>query len=190
MNFALRCGLPALVAGVPPDYFSPTGQLWGNPLYDWNGHRATGYRWWIERIKTLLQLVDVLRLDHFRGFAGYWEIPVNSPTAENGRWAPGPGQDFLDALNAGLARDPEAPALPIIAEDLGVVTPDVARLLSRNGLPGMRVLQFGFAGLDEARSDVPEFMRSEPLPPHDTVFDVDREEMRRIWEIQLPEDVF
>jgi len=88
-------------------------------------------------------------LDHFRGFAGYWEIPVNSPTAENGRWAPGPGQDFLDALNAGLTRDPEAPALPIIAEDLGVVTPDEARQLSRNGLPGMRVLQFGFAGLDD-----------------------------------------
>lgn len=141
-------GMPTLVSGVPPDYFSPTGQLWGNPLYDWNSHRATGYRWWIERIKALLRLVDLLRLDHFRGFSGYWEIPVNAPTAEKGRWAPGPAQDFLDALKAGLAGNREATPLPIVAEDLGVATPDVARLLSSNELPGMRVLQFGFAGLD------------------------------------------
>ena len=84
-------GKPTFVAGVPPDYFSPTGQLWGNPIYHWDVHKETGYAWWIERIRATLKLVDIIRLDHFRGFAGYWEIPAGMPTAEIGRWAPGPG---------------------------------------------------------------------------------------------------
>ena len=91
-------GQPTFVAGVPPDYFSPTGQLWGNPLYHWDVHQETGYAWWIERIRSTLKLVDFLRLDHFRGFAGYWEIPAGMPTAEDGRWAPGPGISLFEAI--------------------------------------------------------------------------------------------
>lgn len=133
-------GKPTVVAGVPPDYFSPTGQLWGNPLYRWDVHAATGYAWWVERLRALLRLVDVIRLDHFRGFAGYWEVPAGSPTAEVGRWAPGPGRDFVLAVRQALGE------LPIIAEDLGVITPDVVALRDESGLPGMKVLQFAFSG--------------------------------------------
>jgi len=133
-------GIPTVVAGVPPDYFSPTGQLWGNPLYRWAAHTATGYAWWVERLRALLNLVDVGRLDHFRGFAGYWEVPASSPTAETGRWVPGPGADFFCTLRQALGD------LPIIAEDLGVITPDVVALRDEFGLPGMRVLQFAFSG--------------------------------------------
>jgi 4-alpha-glucanotransferase len=129
---------PTLVAGVPPDYFSPTGQLWGNPLYKWEEHRKTGYAWWIERMKATLSLVDIVRLDHFRGFAGYWEIPFGMPTAEIGRWKKGPGQDLIHAINAALGE------LPIIAEDLGVITPDVVELRDQFNLPGMKVFQFSF----------------------------------------------
>jgi len=133
---------PRVVAGVPPDYFSPTGQLWGNPLYDWTRHQQTGYAWWIERIRATLSVVDVVRIDHFRGFAGYWEIPGNAATAENGRWVPGPGADLFHAIRAALGD------LPIIAEDLGEITPDVIKLRDEFGLPGMKILQFGFSGPD------------------------------------------
>ena len=134
---------PTVVAGVPPDYFSPTGQLWGNPLYRWTVHKDSGYKWWLERLRTILKAVDIVRIDHFRGFAGYWEIPAGNPTAEHGRWVPGPGADFFNAVKASLGND-----LPIIAEDLGVITPDVIALRDQFNLPGMKVLQFAFSGPD------------------------------------------
>ena len=142
-------GRPAAVSGVPPDYFAPTGQLWGNPLYDWKAHEDSQYEWWIHRARSLLQLVDMVRLDHFRGFAGYWQIPASAPTAESGRWVPGPGEGLLNALVEAIAVSPQAPVLPFIAEDLGVATPDVTRLLLEYDLPGMRVLQFGFTGYQD-----------------------------------------
>jgi 4-alpha-glucanotransferase len=135
-------GRPTVVAGVPPDYFSPTGQLWGNPLYKWEVHKASGYAWWLDRIRATLKLVDILRIDHFRGFAGYWEIPAGNPTAEIGRWVKGPGADFFKAVEAQLG------SLPILAEDLGVITPDVVALRDQFGLPGMKILQFAFSGPD------------------------------------------
>ena len=134
---------PTVVAGVPPDYFSPTGQLWGNPLYRWEEHKKTNYQWWLERLGASLSLVDILRIDHFRGFAGYWEIPAGNTTAEIGRWMPGPGSDFFTAVRANLGDD-----LPIIAEDLGLITPDVIALREQFALPGMKILQFGFTGPD------------------------------------------
>ncbi|MBN1836138.1 MAG: 4-alpha-glucanotransferase [Spirochaetales bacterium] len=133
-------GNPTAVAGVPPDYFSATGQLWGNPLYDWERHQATGYRWWIDRIRTRLEAVDLLRLDHFRGFEAFWEVPAGDQTAEKGRWVQGPGLDFFEALERELG------SLPLIAEDLGFITEEVVELRERLGLPGMKVLQFAFDG--------------------------------------------
>jgi len=138
-------GRPLFVAGVPPDYFSATGQLWGNPVYDWQALRRTGYRWWIDRLRALLAHVDMIRLDHFRAFAAAWHVPARSATAETGSWVPGPGADFFAAAEAALG------GLPFIAEDLGLITPDVMALRDRFGLPGMRVLQFAFDG----RSDNP-----------------------------------
>jgi 4-alpha-glucanotransferase len=135
-------GKPTVVAGVPPDYFSLTGQLWGNPLYRWEVHRQTNYAWWVDRFQSALKLVDILRIDHFRGFAAYWEIPAGNSTAEIGRWVPGPGADFFGALQSSLGD------LPIIAEDLGVITPDVTALREQFGLPGMKILQFAFSGPD------------------------------------------
>ena len=135
-------GKPTVVAGVPPDYFSPTGQLWGNPLYRWDVHQESGYAWWLARMRATLSQVDIIRLDHFRGFAGYWEVPTEMPTAEIGEWKPGPGKDFLQALEQALGD------LPIIAEDLGVITEDVIELRDRFNLPGMRILQFAFTGPD------------------------------------------
>ncbi len=132
-------GNPTVVAGVPPDYFSPTGQLWGNPIYDWKKHAETGYAWWIERFNATLQLVDIVRLDHFRGFAGYWEVPAGMPTAEIGRWVPGPSAGFLQTIQSALGD------LPIIAEDLGEITPDVVELRDQFNLPGMKILQFAFS---------------------------------------------
>ena len=137
-------GQPTVQAGVPPDYFSPTGQLWGNPLYRWKEHKKTGYAWWIQRFRSVLSQVDIVRLDHFRGFAGYWEVPGKETTAMNGRWVPGPGKDFLRAVQAALGD------LPIIAEDLGVITPDVIDLRLSFHLPGMKILVFAF---DEGPSD-------------------------------------
>jgi 4-alpha-glucanotransferase len=137
-----------VVAGVPPDYFSPTGQRWGNPLYRWDEHKRTGYAWWLKRFHAILGMVDLVRLDHFRGFAGYWEIPAANPTAEVGRWVPGPGSDFLDAVKQSLQGSADDSDLPIIAEDLGLITPDVVELRERYRLPGMKILQFGFSGPD------------------------------------------
>ncbi len=128
--------LPTVVAGVPPDYFSATGQLWGNPLYKWNAHKKTGYAWWLERFRSVLKLVDIIRLDHFRGFAGYYEIPFGNTTAEHGRWVTGPGKNFFETLYPALS-DRKGGTLPIIAEDLGVITPDVVDLRDSFHLPGM-----------------------------------------------------
>jgi 4-alpha-glucanotransferase len=136
---------PRAVAGVPPDYFSATGQLWGNPLYDWPAHRRTGYAWWVARLRATLAQVDLVRLDHFRGFEAYWEVPAGSPTAASGRWVKGPGADLLDVLQTALG------GLPLIAEDLGVITPEVDALRCRFGLPGMRIMQFAFGGARETR---------------------------------------
>jgi 4-alpha-glucanotransferase len=138
-------GRPAVVAGVPPDYFSATGQLWGNPLYNWDAQRRSGFAMWIERIQATLELVDLIRLDHFRGFEAYWAVPAGDPTAENGAWVKAPGEEFLKALRQALGR------LPLIAEDLGVITPEVEALRTRFGLPGMRILQFAFGGATEER---------------------------------------
>jgi len=133
-------GKPASVAGVPPDAFSDTGQRWGNPLYRWKAHAKEGYAWWVQRIRRTFELVDVVRIDHFRGFVGYWEIPASEATAVNGRWLPGPGAALFKAI--ALALGP----LPIIAEDLGVITPDVVSLRRKFAFPGMRILHFAFDG--------------------------------------------
>lgn len=132
-------GNPTVVAGVPPDYFSPTGQLWGNPLYQWKKHAESNFSWWLQRMQAVLEMVDIVRLDHFRGFAGYWEIPATEKTAVKGRWVPGPGNAFFKTL-----RD-ELGVLPILAEDLGEITPDVIELRDQFNLPGMKILVFAFS---------------------------------------------
>ncbi|HEV3468125.1 MAG TPA: 4-alpha-glucanotransferase [Pyrinomonadaceae bacterium] len=148
-NFKLReDGRPAVVAGVPPDYFSRTGQLWGNPLYDWERMRAEAFGWWVARVRAMLSLVDIIRIDHFRGFAAYWEIPGGDETAERGRWVEAPGRELFEAVEAELGR------LPIIAEDLGFITPDVIELRDRFDFPGMRIFQFGFS-TDATNKDLP-----------------------------------
>jgi 4-alpha-glucanotransferase len=139
-------GQPTVVAGVPPDYFSKTGQLWGNPLYRWDVIARNGYAWWTERFRTARGLVDIIRVDHFRGFHKYWEVPATDTTALNGRWVPGPGGPLFEAVQKALG------ALPIIAEDLGVITPGVDALREQFGFPGMRVLQFAF-GSDPKADD-------------------------------------
>jgi 4-alpha-glucanotransferase len=131
-------GEPTVVAGVPPDYFSATGQRWGNPLYDWAAMQADGYAWWRARLAHLMTCFDVIRLDHFRGFEGYWEVPAHEEHAINGQWRAGPGRAFFDALQEQLG------PLPLIAEDLGLITPAVTELRVASGFPGMRVLQFAF----------------------------------------------
>jgi len=136
-------GRPVSVAGVPPDYFSKTGQLWGNPLYDWQALADQDYAWWADRMRACLELVDIVRLDHFRGFEAYWEVPADAPTAETGRWVAGPGGDLFEALRTALDG-----RLPVIAEDLGVITPEVEELRDRFELPGMKVLQFAWSGPD------------------------------------------
>ena len=127
---------PTRIAGVPPDYFSEDGQRWDNPLYDWARHAADGYRWWIARVRHALALADLVRLDHFRGLESYWAIPAGAETARDGEWRPGPAGDLLDALRDALGD------LPIIAEDLGIITPEVEKLRDQYGLAGMKVLQF------------------------------------------------
>lgn len=131
-------GSPLVVAGVPPDYFSETGQLWGNPLYRWDAHKRSGYAWWIARLRHALQMADMVRIDHFRGFAAYWEVPADAPNAITGKWQPGPAESLFDALEQAF------PYLPIIAEDLGLITQDVLDLRDKFNLPGMRILQFAF----------------------------------------------
>jgi len=139
--FLLGNGLqPTVVAGVPPDYFSAEGQLWGNPVYDWDALRQSGYDWYVDRARALLARVDVIRLDHFRAFAAAWHVPPGASTARRGQWVPGPGAELFTAVEKGLG------TLPFIAEDLGLITPDVTALRDQLGLPGMRVLQFAFDG--------------------------------------------
>jgi 4-alpha-glucanotransferase len=135
-------GQPTAVAGVPPDYFSVTGQRWGNPLYRWDVLRERQFGWWVARVRANLRFADVVRLDHFRGFVAYWEVPAEEPTAVHGRWMPGPGIALFDALREGLGE------LPLVAEDLGFITQDVHELRRATGLPGMKILQFGFGDSD------------------------------------------
>ena len=149
-------GRPTEVAGVPPDAFSDEGQLWGNPLYDWKTHKKQEYRWWLRRLEVASRLYDLVRIDHFRGFEGYYAIPARAKNAVHGRWKKGPGMDFVTAIKTGL------PELGIIAEDLGLLTPAVRRLLAASGFPGMKVLQFAFD--PSGKSDYLPF-RS----PHNTV---------------------
>ena len=129
---------PTVVAGVPPDYFYATGQLWGNPLYNWEASKKSGHRWWIARLRATLQQVDLVRIDHFRGFEAYWEIPAHSPTAQSGRWVKGPGAELFEIVEKALG------SLPVVAEDLGLITQEVDELREQFNMPGMRVLQFGF----------------------------------------------
>jgi len=135
---------PRAVAGVPPDYFSTTGQLWGNPLYRWEHHAADGYAWWAARLRSALRHADVVRIDHFRGFASFWEVPAGAASAIEGHWRPGPGRVLFTALERALGV--ASGKLPVLAEDLGLMTPDVPALVAAVGVPGMRVLQFGFGG--------------------------------------------
>jgi len=134
---------PSYVAGVPPDYFSEDGQFWGNPVYDWAQHEATGFAWWIERIKSNLSFYDIVRIDHFRGFESYWSIPADESTARNGQWIKSPGLELFRAIQEAC------PDARIVAEDLGVITPEVEALRKKTGLPGMAVLQFAFGGDDD-----------------------------------------
>lgn len=143
-------GNPTVVAGVPPDYFAILGQRWGNPLYRWPEHDRTGYAWWVRRFKRMLQLCDLLRIDHFRGFEAYWEIPANLPDARIGEWRPGPRDDFFRALQSALGG-----SIPVIAEDLGYITDEVRNLRDRFHFPGMKVIQFGFGGASGKSMDLP-----------------------------------
>ncbi|MBN1439026.1 MAG: 4-alpha-glucanotransferase [Anaerolineales bacterium] len=138
-----RGGLPSVQAGVPPDYFSPTGQLWGNPIFDWEKLQTEGFAWWIRRARAALDRADLVRLDHFRGYAAYWAVPAGRATAEDGRWLPGPGEELFARLRQAIG------GLPFLAEDLGVITEDVVALRERLRLPGMAVLQFAFDGKPE-----------------------------------------
>jgi 4-alpha-glucanotransferase len=144
-----RDGRPSHVAGVPPDYFSATGQLWGNPLYRWDAIARTGYRFWVERFRAALQLFDEVRLDHFRGFEAYWEVPAREKTAVNGRWVPGPGAVLFETIERELG------PLPVVAENLGVITPEVEALRERFGWPGMAILQFAFGAADPSGEFLP-----------------------------------
>lgn len=132
-------GFPTVVSGVPPDYFSETGQLWGNPLYNWKQHKKTGFSWWLQRLETQFKLSDIVRIDHFRGLESYWEIPADAETALEGKWVDGPKDAFFQAVQDHFGED-----LPIIAEDLGIITDDVRALRDRFGLPGMKILHFAF----------------------------------------------
>jgi 4-alpha-glucanotransferase len=137
------------VAGVPPDYFSEDGQLWGNPLYDWQHHAATGYKWWIERMRASIEFADIVRIDHFRGFESYWSIPADADTARTGSWETGPGDALFESLSDALG------TLPIVAEDLGMITPEVEALRDRHQLPGMAVLQFMICDHDFKAENIP-----------------------------------
>ena len=167
---------PLFVAGVPPDYFSAKGQLWGTPVYNWDLLRFTGYRWCIGRLRALLSHVDVIRLDHFRGFAAAWHVPAGAPTAETGHWEAGPGADFFHAVHKELGR------LPFIAEDLGLITPDVHALRDQFQMPGTRVLQFAFDG----RADNPYL--PENFVPNTVVYTGTHDNApTRAWYEELPE---
>jgi 4-alpha-glucanotransferase len=148
-------GRPDAVAGVPPDYFSADGQLWGNPLYDWDFHRDQGYRWWVDRVRHAARLYDLVRIDHFRGFEAYWAVPFGETTARGGQWEPGPRDALFEAMERQLG------ALPIVAEDLGVITPEVDALRHRHRIPGMVVLQFDVSD--------PEF-EPQAIDPHSVCY--------------------
>jgi 4-alpha-glucanotransferase len=141
---------PVVVAGVPPDYFSRTGQLWRNPLYNWDAHKKSGFTWWLRRLERALTLTDLVRIDHFRGLVAYWEVPAGAENAIGGKWVPAPGYEFMSAVKARF------PHMPVIAEDLGIITPDVRELMQKFDLPGMRVLLFTFS------DDLPQ----NPNAPH------------------------
>jgi 4-alpha-glucanotransferase len=158
MFFLDEQGQPTVMAGVPPDYFSATGQLWGNPLYKWELHKQTGYAWWLKRMQHMANLVDIVRIDHFRGFAAYWEVPGGEDTAMNGQWVEGPAHDFFHAMKDCMGD------IPVIAEDLGVITPDVDALRDDFNLPGMRILQFSFA------DDLEPHMQPEGFPENCVVY--------------------
>ena len=143
-------GRPDFVAGVPPDYFSADGQLWGNPLYDWSQHAANDYAWWVDRLRATAELADLVRIDHFRGFEASWAVPADAETAQRGAWEPGPGDAIFDAMHAALG------TLPIVAEDLGVITTEVTALRDRHHMPGMHVLQFDVCDPEFSLSDVGE----------------------------------
>jgi 4-alpha-glucanotransferase len=168
---------PRFVAGVPPDYFSAQGQLWGNPVYNWDALRSTGYRWCIDRLRALLCHVDLIRLDHFRGFAAAWHVPAGAQTAQSGQWVPGPGAGFFKAVRAELGR------LPFIAEDLGLITPDVRELLDEFQVPGTRVLQFAFDG----HADNP-YLPSNFVPNTVVYTGTHDNAPTREWYEELPED--
>jgi 4-alpha-glucanotransferase len=168
---------PRFVAGVPPDYFSPQGQLWGNPIYNWETLQKIGYRWCIDRLRALLAYVDVVRLDHFRGFVAAWHIPAGAKTAQSGQWVPGPGANFLSAVQRELG------ALPFIAEDLGLITPDVYALRDQFRLPGMRILQFAFDG----HADNP-YLPSNYVPNTVVYTGTHDNNTTRGWFEALPED--
>ena len=153
-----KAGQPSVVAGVPPDYFSEMGQRWGNPLYRWTAMKNDGYRWWVQRLRHSFHFFDLLRIDHFRGFEAYWEIPADSETAIQGRWVPGPGVELFEVLQQHLGD------LPLIAEDLGLITPEVNALLQATDLPGMRVFQFGFGTQED------DYHRPEQYPPHSVAY--------------------
>ena len=174
---------PRVVAGVPPDYFSATGQLWGNPLYNWEALRQSGFRWWIARLRSLLNHVDLIRLDHFRAFVAAWHVPADAPTAQTGTWVPGPGDEFFVAVKRKLDH------LPFIAEDLGMITPDVYALRDKFQLPGMRVLQFAFDG-DSTNPHLPDnyvenavvYTGTHDNPPTRGWFEeLPTEEQDRVW---------
>ncbi len=148
-----RKGQPKVVAGVPPDYFSETGQRWGNPLFDWKKLKKEKYSFWVKRFELLASMFDHIRVDHFRGFAGYWEIPADEETAINGRWREGPGTELFHTIASELDSD-----VPIIAEDLGVITEDVTQMLEELGFPGLAVLQFGFEAVDEEGLNISSFL--------------------------------
>lgn len=151
-------GRPSVVAGVPPDYFSATGQMWGNPLYRWERLAESGYEWWIRRLRQAFEFFDLLRIDHFRGFESYWEIPADAENAIGGRWMPAPGDDLFVRVREALGD------VPIVAEDLGLITDDVHAMRERLGFPGMRVLQFGFDDIHDA------YHRPESYPEHSIAY--------------------
>jgi len=182
-------GAPTVVAGVPPDYFSATGQRWGNPLYRWDTLAADNYGWWIARVRNDLTLYDILRIDHFRGFEAYWQIPAEEKTAVKGSWVQGPGYSIFAALRDGLGE------LPLIAEDLGVITPEVEHLRDRCGFPGMRILQFAFdSGADNSylpHNHIPESVVYTGTHDNDTTVgwfaSLSKEQQSRIYEyLQVP----
>lgn len=171
-------GQPTSVAGVPPDYFSPDGQRWGNPLYRWDRMKANGFRWWIRRVQQVLNHVDIVRIDHFRGFEAFWEIPADEETAINGEWKDGPGADIFEAL-ADAVGD-----IPVVAEDLGIITDEVRELRDRFGFPGMAILQFAFGG-EPDHAYLPHNYRQNLVAYTGTH---DNNTLRGWWDGDMPDD--